>query len=122
MRTFNLIWFFLFVLFAALQLNDPDPWIWIPLYLFSAALCGLRYLGKAKVGLEYTAILIYLAYAVVLIFTQHGVIDWYEAHNAENLVQSMKATKPWIENTREFGGLLIMIVILTINVLTGRKK
>jgi hypothetical protein len=48
------------------------------------------------------------------------VIDWYEKHHAENLVQSMKATKPWIENTREFGGLMIMIVILSVNLL--RKK
>ncbi len=122
MRIFNLTWCFLFIAFAALQLNDPDPWIWIPLYLFAAALCGLRYTGKAKVRLEYTAILIYFAYAVVLLFTQHGVVDWYEEHDAENLVQSMKATKPWIENTREFGGLLIMIVILSINLFSSRKK
>jgi hypothetical protein len=34
----------------------------------------------------------------------------------------MKATKPWIENTREFGGLLIMIVIISINIVFGRKN
>lgn len=122
MRTYNLIWSLLFVLFAALQLNDPDPWIWMPLYLFAATLCGFRYAGKGKIGLEYTAILIYLAYAGLLLFTQNGVMDWYKDHDAESLVQSMKATKPWIENTREFGGLLIMVVVLTINILWGRKK
>lgn len=122
MRTYNLIWSFLFVLFAALQLNDPDPWIWMPLYLFAAALCGFRYAGKAKTRLEYTAVLIYITYAGLLLFTQNGVVDWYKDHDAESLVQSMKATKPWIENTREFGGLLIMVVVITINILRSRKK
>ena len=122
MRIFNLVWTFLFVLFAALQLNDPDPWIWIPLYLFAAGLCAYRAAGKGKAGLERMAILIYIVYAAFLLFTQNGVVDWYEKHEAENLVQSMKATKPWIENTREFGGLIIMIVILAINLLGSDKK
>jgi hypothetical protein len=121
-RTFNLIWTILFILFAALQLNDPDPWIWIPLYLLAAALCGFRFAGKGISGLERTAIIVYIIYAVLLLFIQNGVVDWYEKHEAENLVQSMKATKPWIENTREFGGLLIMILILSINLFNGRKN
>jgi hypothetical protein len=33
----------------------------------------------------------------------------------------MKATKPWIENTREFGGLLIVIGALTFNLLRYHK-
>ena len=115
MRIFNLIWTILFILFAGLQLNDPDPWLWIPLYLLAAALCGLRYAGRPKRVLEQGAIMIYALYTLFLFFTSDGVIDWYDKHDAENLVQSMKATKPWIENTREFGGLMIMIVILSIN-------
>jgi hypothetical protein len=114
-RIFNLIWTILFILFAGLQLNDPDPWLWIPLYLLAAALCGLRYAGRPKRVLEQGAIMIYALYTLFLFFTSDGVIDWYDKHDAENLVQSMKATKPWIENTREFGGLMIMIVILSIN-------
>lgn len=65
--------------------------------------------------LERGAILIYALYTLFLFFISDGVIDWYDKYDAENLVQSMKATKPWIENTREFGGLLIMIVILSVN-------
>jgi hypothetical protein len=34
----------------------------------------------------------------------------------------MKATKPWIENTREFGGLAIMVVVLSVNLIRDRKK
>ncbi len=122
MRIFNLTWSILFVLFAALQLNDPDPWVWIPLYLMAAGLCFYRYSEKAKPRLEQTAILIYGIYALFLIFTKDGVMDWFQDHEAENLVQSMKATKPWIENTREFGGLGIMVVVLAFNLVKDRKK
>lgn len=122
MRIFNIIWAILFLGFAALQLNDPDPWVWIPLYLAAAALCGLRYAGKARVHLERWAIITYAAYALFLLFTKDGVLDWYEDHQAENLVQTMKATKPWVENTREFGGLLIMSLILAINIRTDSRK
>jgi len=44
-----------------------------------------------------------------------GVVNWFAEHDAENIVQTMKATKPWIEETREFFGLLILIVVFGIN-------
>jgi len=121
-RIFNLSWSILFILFAALQLNDPDPWVWIPLYLLAAGLCGYRFAGKVKPGLERISIGIYIVYALFLLFVRDGVVDWFDEHDAENLVQSMKATKPWIENTREFGGLLIMVVVLSVNLFVDRKK
>jgi Transmembrane family 220, helix len=33
-----LLFTFLFLAFAAVQYNDPDPWIWIPVYLIYAGL------------------------------------------------------------------------------------
>jgi hypothetical protein len=33
----------------------------------------------------------------------------------------MLATSPWIENTREFGGLFIMLVVCAINLYVGRQ-
>lgn len=63
----------------------------------------------------------YLGYAVYLFFTKDGVLDWATKHDAESLVQTMKAEKPWIEDTREFGGLLILIVVLVVNYIYFRK-
>jgi len=34
----------------------------------------------------------------------------------------MKATKPWIEETREFGGLAILLTVFVINFFHQRKK
>jgi hypothetical protein len=35
-----------FLLFAALQINDPDPWLWIPIYAVPALLSGLALAGR----------------------------------------------------------------------------
>jgi hypothetical protein len=48
-------------------------------------------------------------------------LNWAEEHHAENIAQSMKATKPWIEETREFFGLLILISVLCVNMVWLRK-
>jgi hypothetical protein len=34
----------------------------------------------------------------------------------------MKAEKPWIEDTREFFGLIILIVVLLIDYFYGKRK
>ena len=122
MKLFNLIFFILFLLFAALQYNDPDPYIWIPIYVYAAALCMLAYQNKWYPKAYLYGMIIYAAYAIYLFFTKDGVLDWVFEHNAESLVNSMKAEKPWIEDSREFGGLLILIIVLLVNYIKARKK
>lgn len=116
-------WFFvvLFVLSAALQYNDPDPYIWIPLYLYGAFLC-FRATQKVYNWLLYIiGLAVYSLYAVYLFLDKNGVLSWVNEHDAENIVQSMKATKPWIEETREFFGLLLLIIALVANMIWMRN-
>lgn len=94
MKLFNLIFFILFLLFAALQYNDPDPYIWIPIYVYAAALCMLAYQNKWYPKAYLYGMIIYAAYAIYLLFTKDGVLDWLFEHNAESLVNSMKAENP----------------------------
>jgi Transmembrane family 220, helix len=122
LRYLNLILAIVFVLFAALQYNDPDPYIWIPIYVYAAALCFLAFRGRLYKQALLTGILICLAYAVYLFLDKDGVLSWARDHEAESLVQTMKATKPWIEESREFGGLLIVILALGINYLKAGKN
>jgi hypothetical protein len=49
------------------------------------------------------------------------VLSWLNEHNAENIAASMKASAPWIEETREFFGLLILIIVLMINYFVSQK-
>jgi hypothetical protein len=120
-RMANLVFTGLFLLFAALQYNDPDPWIWIPIYALAAWLC-YRYASGGRPR-QATLLLIFfcIAYGAYLFMETDGVFSWATEHHAENLVQTMKATKPWIENTREFGGLIIVIIVLGLNYLSARK-
>lgn len=115
MKIFNLIFCVLFVLFAALQYNDPDPYVWMPIYLYSATLCYLAAQKKFYPKAYLFGIIVYAAYAAYLFFDKTGVLDWFSDHGAESMVQTMKAEKPWIEESREFFGLVILIVVIGIN-------
>jgi hypothetical protein len=115
MKIFNLIFCVLFVLFAALQYNDPDPYIWMPIYLYSAALCYQAAQKKFYPKAYLVGIVVYAAYSIYLFFDKTGVLDWVREHNSESMVQTMKAEKPWIEESREFFGLMILIVVIGIN-------
>ncbi|MCW3109506.1 MAG: hypothetical protein JWQ09_4012, partial [Segetibacter sp.] len=114
MKVFNVLFIIIFVTFATLQYNDPDPYIWIPIYLYAAFLCFLAFNRKYYPVLYIVGLTVYFLYAGYLFFDKTGVLNWAEEHDAENLVQTMKATKPWIEETREFGGLFIVMVVLIV--------
>ena len=122
MKIFNILSAIIFVLFAALQYNDPDPYIWMPIYLYAAFLCFLAIKHKYSPVLYIIGLVVYFLYASYLFFDKSGVLNWAEQHDAENLVQTMKATKPWIEETREFGGLLIVMIALIINMISLKKQ
>lgn len=121
MKVFNIVFVVLFIIFAGLQYNDPDPYIWVPIYLYSALFCYLAARKKFYPIGYAIGIFVYLVYATYKIFDRNGLIDWFEYHNAESLVGSMKAQKPWIEEVREFFGLLICVAVLTVNWLYSAK-
>lgn len=122
MKVFNIIFCFIFTVFAILQYNDPDPYLWVPIYLYTAILCGLaagsRFYPKAYA----LGIIMYSVYAVYKVFDANGLLDWLNLHHAENIAETMKAEKPWIEESREFFGLLILIVVLSFNYILVVKK
>lgn len=122
MKAFNLIFCLLFIVSAALQYNDPDPYVWVPIYLYGAWFCYQAFNGKYFPTAYLAGIIIFSIYALFLWFDKTGVLSWYKEHQAENIVQSMKATKPWIEETREFGGLLILIIALAVNYFVYSKS
>lgn len=122
MKTFNILFCILFIISAGLQYNDPDPYVWMPIYLFGAFLCFKAYKGEYYPKAYLTGIVFFLIYGIYLFFDKYGVMNWLTEHHAENIAQSMKATAPWIEETREFFGLLILIIVLFINYTSYRRK
>ena len=116
MKFFNIFFSVVFTLFAVVQYNDPDPYFWVPIYLYPALLCILKFIQKPIPSLAYWAgFLVFGVYAIYKMFDTNGIIDWVQFHNASNIASTMKAEKPWIEESREFFGLLIILIVLGIN-------
>lgn len=104
-----------FIGFAYVNLNDGDSWLWVPIYLVAAGLCGLAAFDLYYPILYIIAITFYLIYALQLFFSKDGVLDWIRIYGRPSLVESMQATKPYIEKAREFFGLLIISAALALN-------
>jgi hypothetical protein len=113
----NVIFFVSFLGFAYVNANDSDAWLWVPIYAAAAICCGLAALNKFYPVLYLLLISFYLVYAIMLFFSKDGVRDWIVKYNKPSIVESMQATKPYIEKTREFFGLIIISAALLINYL-----
>jgi len=122
MKYFNLVFCIIFIFFAALQYNDPDPYVWIPIYMYAAILCWLAFRKKYYPRWYIAGIIVYAVYGGGLFFWKNGVLDWITKHHAANITETMKADQPWIEETREFFGLVILIIVLLIDYFYARKK
>jgi hypothetical protein len=122
MKAFNIIFIFVFILFAAVQYNDPDPYLWIPIYLYPAVLSYLAIQHKyPKMGYLF-GFSIFGVYALYKLFDENGVVDWIKYHQASNIASTMKAELPWVEESREFFGLVIILIVLAINYRIGNKS
>ncbi len=116
MKYFNYIFTLVFILFAALQYNDPDPYLWIPIYLYPAVLCFMaaRQMPISK-SLYYIGFVLFGAYAIYKLVDANGILDWIKYHDASSIASTMKAEQPWVEESREFFGLVIILGVLAIN-------
>ena len=108
MKTTNLILCVLFVAFAAVQLNDPDPWLWVALYGLVATVCGLTAFGYYRKNL----VLLGLAVCGIELF-QIGpeFINWINM-GMPSITEEMKAEEPHIEYAREFLGFILCAGVL----------
>lgn len=103
---------------AALQYNDPDPLQWVAIYGLAAIACGLCAASRppwafsASVG------------AAALVWAASFAPRVLGAASPGDLVQSMKADTPQIEESREALGLLIVagwMAALTVRARRARR-
>ena len=97
----------LFLLFAIVQWNDPDPLIWMIFYGVMSLIYILLALGKRFAF--YLSVLMLTVSVVYMGFILPEIIKWIK-DGMPSIVQSMKATIPSIEYTREFLGLLLCLI------------
>ena len=105
----NIFLALIFLLFAIVQLNDPDPVIWFSIYLLTAVLCAVSIFRKLPLALLYGFGLVLLFYAATHL---EFAVEWILSENKSELFGEMQEDKYYLEGTREFFGLLIAIAAL----------
>lgn len=117
MKYFLLFLGVLFVLFAVVQFNDPDPALWVLIYLTVSAFCFLAFSNRFY---PWATLLIAVACVVWAIFLfPPSFHDWWQL---EEEAQSLKMKMPGIEEARESMGLLISAAALFFLFFKGRKR
>ena len=118
MKVINIILTILFALFAIVQFNDPDPWLWVVIYGMVAVVSGFAIYQKYSKGVIYIGITICVI-GIGILFPE--LIDWIKM-GMPNIAETMKAERSYIEFVREFFGLGISLVALIFHFLQMRKK
>ena len=89
----------LFLLSVAVQYNDPDPELWMPIYGLAAALAGLGAAGRLPLRANAAALVLYLAlfgvWAPTLVGARHQAFESWHMQAPED------------EAPREAGGLAL---------------
>lgn len=108
MKVVHIVLAILFLVFAVVQLNDVDPWLWVAIYTAVAIAFLLVVLQRPYKKLVYALGLICGIYFFYLL---PNFIDWVQM-GMPSITSSMKAEAPHIELVREFLGLGICVLAL----------
>ena len=98
----------LFVLFAAFQINDPDPWQWMALYGYIAVMGALGHFNIRTRPFILGGMLVCLIWMAFLL---PDFIRWIRM-GMPSIVDQMKAEEAHIELVREFLGLILSLFAL----------
>jgi hypothetical protein len=108
MKIFNLFLAALFVFSAVLQYNDPDPLLWMSIYLAAGLICAFAAFNKYN---RWTILLVLAACAYELYDILPSFVQWI-GDGMPSITESMKASTPHVELVREFLGTAIVFVAM----------
>lgn len=107
MRYVNLAVAAVFAWCAILQYNDPDPWLWIAVYAAATVVAALAAFGRYPLPALAALSLVCLVWMSALF---GGVLDFIAQDDPGQLFTGMSPDRPYVEQTREFGGLGIILL------------
>ena len=112
MRIFNLLLAVMFIVFASLQLNDPDPITWILIYGTMAVVCVM---AAFAYYVRWLMIAQFVCYAVYDIILFPSFWTWLRSADRSLLFSDLaKMQFLYIEESREFLGLVICMTVLVV--------
>ncbi|SFD11038.1 transmembrane 220 family protein [Algibacter pectinivorans] len=112
-KIINYMLFGLFMVFAVLQLNDPDPILWFLIYLIVAITSLVsNYIVVPKLFI----VLICLGLVVYAAMHFSLLLEWFQTDNKSELFGEMVYEKAYLEGSREFIGLSMALAALLFQV------
>lgn len=119
MKIVNLILAVMFLLFAFVQVNDPDPILWILIYGAMAVVCILAAFKVYQKWLLAGMLVGLIAYSSVFL---DGVREWWSQEDKSALFDDVaKMEHIYIEESREFLGLMICVAVLIFQLIRSRS-
>lgn len=110
MRIINFLLAFMFLVFAFLQVNDPDPVLWILIYGAMSVVCVMAIFESYNRKLLVALMMLFSVYCY---FLWPGVSEWLRQEDKSVLFDDvMKMEHLYIEESREFLGLIISMVVV----------
>ena len=104
----------LFLLSVAVQYNDPDPYLWMPIYGLAAVLAGMGAAGRLPVRANAAALLLYLGLFALWAPSLAGA-----RHEA---FESWHMQAPEDEEPREAGGLALCALWSALQVAVAARR
>jgi hypothetical protein len=118
-KSIHLVFALCLLAFAALQFNDPDPIVWILFYGICATVPTLALFNRPTKAVFWIAVLLCI---INLVFYASGAYNYFLHRTQEPLMQSMNPDKPYIEEAREFLGVLIALTFIVISHTLGKYQ
>jgi len=109
----------MFLLFAFVQVNDPDPILWILIYGAMAVVCILAAFKVYQKWVMAAMLVGLIAYSSVFL---DGVQEWWSQEDKSALFDDVaKMEHLYIEESREFLGLMICVAVLIFQLIRSRS-
>ena len=110
MKIFSIISLIIGLVCAYVNINDPDPYLWIISYFLLVLLSLMHLFNRKKVWIDKIVVIIY---AASLAFYIPDIFQWIK-DGMPSVVGSMKAESIYIELVREGGGLLMSLILASV--------
>lgn len=110
MKITKILFAVLFLLFSIVQINDPDPLLWIVVYGSMMVISILAIYHRYPTGIM---IIMAAGFLIMSVLYFDGFSTWLGSDDRALLFDDLaKMQYPYIEEAREFLGLLICIAVL----------
>ena len=103
-KVLSTIFALLFGLFGYVQLNDPDPMLWVGLYGFVAVvniMAIFRFFPKRSIVLGLVVL------GAGCLYLSPSLLEWMTS--GVSLIEGMSPDRPYVEESREMLGMLMAL-------------